>query len=167
MADDVVLICSNGKPIPFHKVGNEFCLSIDPYASFDGPVFLTYHKGASALRLVVNKNASIHLIEDTSEETSSLNVEICEGASMEYTRLFLNRTRAKATSLHAFVYAGGSLVCRTATALPLFTSSCFISLRGEGASAALYGLSLLPRRRPPTRRSSSTTGPKTPPRCSW
>ena len=144
MADDVVLICSNGTALPFRPAGNEFCLSIDPHACFDGPLFLTYHKGASALRLVVNKNASIHLIEDTSEETSSLNIEICEGASVQYTRLFLNRTRAKATSLHAFVYAGGSLVCRTAAALPLFTSSCFISLRGAGASATLYGLSLLP-----------------------
>ena len=144
MADDVVLIRSDGSALPFRQVGSELCLSIEPHTHFDGPLFLTYHKGASTLRLTVKKNASLHLIEDTSEETSSLKIEICEGAFMKYSRLFLNRTRSKTTSLHADIHAGGSLVCRTASALPMFASNCSISLLGAGATAALYGLSLLP-----------------------
>jgi Fe-S cluster assembly protein SufD len=145
MANDVVLTYSDGTEIPLRQEGNELCLSIDPYVVFDSPLFLRCgSKAASALKLTLRNNAFVHLIDDTSGASSSLSVEIGEGASLQYTRLFLGRADAKEASFHAFIHAGGSLVCRTAVASSSFTSSCFVSLHGEGASAAFYGLSLLP-----------------------
>jgi Fe-S cluster assembly protein SufD len=148
--DEVVLTHADGTAIPLTMEGNELCLSIDPYVRFDAPLFLTYRRRGTgpALRLTLRTNASVHLIEnveETLESSSSLSVEVGEEASFQYTRLFLrDTTTLSSTSLRALVHTGGSLICRTATALPSFRSDSSVILQGEGASAAFYGLSLLP-----------------------
>jgi Fe-S cluster assembly protein SufD len=146
MAHDIIVAYADGTVLPLLPDGKGLRLSIDPYVVFDGPVFLTYlrKKEALPLHLTLRSHASVHLIEETSEAHSLLSVEIGEGASFQYSRLYLGQAQSREASFHAVVQEGGSLVCRTASALPFFKSSCFISLCGEGASASFYGLSLLP-----------------------
>ena len=146
MVDEIIITHADGTVIPLRPDGTGLGLSIDPYVVFDSPLFLSYRKKGSVppLRLTLRSNSFLHLVEDTSEASSSLTVEIGEGASFQYTRLYLGQAETKEASFHALVHAGGSLICRTAAAIPVFKSNCFVSLRGEEASASFYGLSFLP-----------------------
>ena len=148
--DDVVLTHADGTAIPLAREGNDLCLSIDPYVCFDAPLFLTHRiRGTGpTLRLVLRANASLHLIENiegSEAVQSSLCVEVGEGASFQYTRLFLGEAPTSSTaSFQALVRTNGSLICRTATALSSFRADSSIVLQGEGASVTFHGLSLLP-----------------------
>ena len=147
--DDVVLTHADGTAIPLTREGNELCLSIDPYVRFDAPLFLTHRMSGMGptLRLFLRANASLHLIEnieDSEAVQSSLCVEVGEGASFQYTRLFLGAPTSSTASFQALVRTNGSLICRTATALSSFRADSSIVLQGEGASVTFHGLSLLP-----------------------
>ena len=94
-----------------------------------------------SLKLTLRPYESLHIIEERAG--ASLDVEIGEGAHLQYTRLLLGDAGTKKSSLRAVVQSGGSLLCRTAVALPAFEMDCCIVLQGKGAFATLYSLSLL------------------------